>query len=344
MTKVVVFRRPYESGTMKTGLGRYGDGIQRCLGDRPTEVITMDLSLNKGVFNLLTNGLIRPFLRLSNVNDRRNVFHATDELCGILFPFVRGKKVLTVHHVITEGEFGRIFTFIWTKVTRYSLRKADIIISISDTTTQDLLSMGADMDRIVTIDDPVDWIFKRMAIPKGRIIGCIGQLHPRKNMKDAILAFHVLSQMDGMGDLVLCIVGKGQEEGMLRSYTEDLGISDRVEFRKELDEDGLVGFYNECTLILNTSLHEGFGLVTLEAQACGTPVLHLEHARIPERVTRMSVPCSSPEDMAEKAYGLLTDGKRYDALSKKSEEYVKDFNSEFCKRYHSAVFGENGSS
>lgn len=338
MAKVVVLRRPYESGRMKTGLGRYADVVQRHLADREPDVITMDLSLKKGVFNLLTNGLIRPFFRVCN--NRNDTFHATDELCGVMFPFIRGRKIVTVHHVITDGESGRAFSGFWHFVTRIALRRADRIISISDPTTQDLLSMGVDESRITTIDGSVEPIFRRIDIEKKRTIGCVGQLQPRKNMKDSVLAFSELVSMDGMEDMTLRIVGKGPEEQDLRDYAQSLGISDRVEFLKDLDEDELVRFYNECLLVLNTSLHEGLGLVTLEAQACGTPVLHLAHAHIPEKVTRTSIPCDSPEDMAEKAHMILTDVEKYTLKSKESEEYVSEFNLNRRSEYLSAVFGD----
>jgi glycosyltransferase involved in cell wall biosynthesis len=72
-------------------------------------------------------------------------------------------------------------------------------------------------------------------------------------------------------------------------------------------------------LVFNTSLLEGTGLVTLEAQRCGTPVLHLNRAHIPEPVTRLSVGCEDPSDMAEKAYALISDPEAYDDLCRRSK-------------------------
>ena len=224
-------------------------------------------------------------------------------------------------------------------MTKYAVKKADTIISISEPTTAGLIDMGVDPDKIVTIDNRVDTVFRRLDILKRRYIGCMGSLYPRKNMQDSLLAFSELIERPGMDDLELHIVGKGPEEENLRLRSKELGIDDKVSFLKDLDEQELVEFYNESLLIFNTSLHEGFGLVTLEAQACGTPTLHLAHAHIPEVVTHMSIPCSSPQDMAEKAYALLNDKESYDELSKKSERYVSNFNSDYCRKYHSALFG-----
>ena len=340
MVKAVIFRRPFESESMKTGLGRYADGIQGCLKAEDVEYIPMDLSLKRGIKGLLIDGMIRPLLHLINCNDKSVTYHATDELCGALFPFVKGRRILTVHHVITDNEWDGIFSLIWRKLTKYAVKKADTIISISEPTTADLIDIGVDPDKIVTIDNRVDTVFRRLDIRKSRYIGCMGSLYPRKNMQDSLLAFFELIERPGMDDLELRIVGKGPEEENLRLRSKELGIDDKVSFLKDLDEQELVKFYNESLLIFNTSLHEGFGLVTLEAQACGTPTLHLAHAHIPEVVTRMSIPCESPHDMARKAYDLLNDKCEYNRISKKSEEYVADFNNGYCRRYRSVLFDD----
>ena len=71
----------------------------------------------------------------------------------------------------------------------------------------------------------------------------------------------------------------------------------------------------------------------MEAQRCGTPVLHLNRAQIPEPVTRLSVGCDDPSDMAEKAYALISDPDAYDDLCKRSKEYADAFGGDFKERY-----------
>ena len=91
--------------------------------------------------------------------------------------------------------------------------------------------------------------------------------------------------------------------------------------------------------MFNTSGHEGIGMVTLEAQACGTPVLHFREARIPEEVTVAAVPCTDEDDMVIKAVELISDETQYEDVRRKGIEYVsrldEDFDSKLTDIYYS---------
>jgi glycosyltransferase involved in cell wall biosynthesis len=75
-------------------------------------------------------------------------------------------------------------------------------------------------------------------------------------------------------DLKWCVVGKGELLESLQNLSERLGVSDRVEFAGFLSEDEVrKRMYAADLFMLPTRDLEGFGLVTLEANACGLPVV-----------------------------------------------------------------------
>jgi glycosyltransferase involved in cell wall biosynthesis len=81
-----------------------------------------------------------------------------------------------------------------------------------------------------------------------------------------------------------CVIGG---TGPLRSFLEEraaqLGVSDRVRFQGHIPEKELPLYYQAADVfVLPTLTHEGFGLVTVEALACGTPVAATPAGATPE--------------------------------------------------------------
>jgi glycosyltransferase involved in cell wall biosynthesis len=74
-------------------------------------------------------------------------------------------------------------------------------------------------------------------------------------------------------DLTYHIVGRGEDEEALKAATEKLGISSRVRFHGNVDNDRLADLYRQSMLFLHGSIEEPFGMAPLEAIACGTPVI-----------------------------------------------------------------------
>lgn len=336
-TGITVYRRPEENTNEKTGLGRYGDVIESCLENIPYDTVVSDFTFEKGVKNMLVNGIIRPIRQSRKINSKDTVCHATDELCSFVFPFVKGKKIMTIHHVsFRESKFD-LFYYMWMFITKMGIKRSEKVIAISEATKQDLVKIGCPEEKIVVIVNRIDPKFEQRDIPKKKGVFCMGQLAPRKNMEDALRAFIILSKYEGMEDLTITFCGNGPNKENLENMAKEAGVYDRMKIVTGISEDEVVNLYNENMVVFNTSLLEGTGLVTLESQRCGTPVFHLNKAQIPEPVTRMSVGCEDPEDMAKKAYGLMKDPVAYEKLRKESKEYADAFGTDFKEKYLSVL-------
>lgn len=342
MKKLTILRRPYTDTMTRTGLGRYADSIEKCLSEKNIEynVVPFNVTLNEGYIQLILNGFVRPLRSVLRLRKGNEVFHATDELCGAFFPLMRGKKILTIHHVATKGEYrGSLYYAIWTINTMMALKCSDVVIAISESTKKETIDkFKVDPNKIVCISNRIDDHYvKRDDIKKEKMIGCMGMLIPRKNISSSIIAFKNLLERDGMSDYSMEICGKGPEKNMLLKLAEELGIKEKIRFVSDLSNDEIVSFYNRSALIFNTSLHEGLGSVTIEAQRCGTPVLHLEKAEIPEEVLRFSIGCKDEVEMSQNAHYLLTNNEAYESLSKRSKEYADSFGENNCKEYNKVI-------
>lgn len=333
---VVILRRPTEDGG-KTGLGRYADAVGACMGD--ATAVETDLSVKRGLFNFIINGIVRPFFMAKAADSADSVFHATDELAAFPFPFLRGRRTLTVHHVVHEGDSGPLFRAIWHFVTRHVISCCDSVIAVSSRTADDLKCMGVDPERIHVIPNPISQVFCPAGDEERTVIGCVGELNERKNISAAVDAFAALLSMSGTEELRMVVCGKGKLRPSLDLQIAELGISDRVSFVEDIPDEEMAGFYRSCLLLFNTSKHEGFGFPILEAEACGTPVLYLRDSDIPPEVVALSIPCSGTDDMAMQAHTLLTDVSRYSEASRSAAEYARSVSGDFCFRTRAAVFG-----
>lgn len=97
----------------------------------------------------------------------------------------------------------------------------------------------------------------------------VGRLVSRKAVQQLI------SMMNSLGDTKghLLIVGSGPEQNMLQEMATTLGVDKKVHFLDQVQEAEKFQLLNMADVFVSTSQHEGFGLVYLEAMACGKPVV-----------------------------------------------------------------------
>ena len=94
-----------------------------------------------------------------------------------------------------------------------------------------------------------------------------------KGLDRLLHAVAKVSQSHWIPNLHYLIVGKGDDRPRLESLAARLGLSDRVTFTGFVPDEELPDHYNLCDVFALPSCIEGFGIVYLEALACGKPVL-----------------------------------------------------------------------
>lgn len=106
----------------------------------------------------------------------------------------------------------------------------------------------------------------------------VGRLQPLKGPDVAVRTLAEVRRT--VADATLRIVGgaSGAAGGLtspdrLRGLAEDLGVADAVTIEPAVDQGDLADYYRDADVVLVPSRSETFGLVALEAQACGTPVV-----------------------------------------------------------------------
>ena len=169
-------------------------------------------------------------------------------------------------------------------------RRADAIVTVCRALKDELVTLGADGDKITVLRNGVDLntftpmlqrdARARLGLPAtGRMVASIGHLIPRKGHELVIDAIATLP------DTTLLIGGSGPERAALEARVREHGIADRVRFLGQLPHPELPCVYSAVDALVLASDREGWANVLLEAMACGTPVVATDVGGSAEVVT-----------------------------------------------------------
>lgn len=213
------------------------------------------------------------------------------------------------------------------------IAEADRLVAATPSEAAQLVGLyGADPDRIRLVPPGVDHglFFPRpraqarahLHLASVRLALFVGRLQAHKGPDLAVRALAEAIARDPAGtlDLVLAIVGgpsgsgHGEEVARLMNLASALGVGDRVMFFPPQPQPRLADFYSAADVVLVPSRSESFGLVALEAQACGTPVVAaavggLRYV-VAHEATGFLVEGHDPADYADRMLSLLAEPER----------------------------------
>jgi len=172
---------------------------------------------------------------------------------------------------------------------------------------------AVDLEKYRVVNVPGEFIEKH-GLKSKRVLLTVGRLVKRKGHDYVIRA--VANLLKDYPDLVYCIVGIGQDAERLHALVAELGLKENVKFMGKLPEEDLIYMYNLCDVFLMPSREieagghiEGFGIVFLEANACGKPVIGGNSGGVVEAVrdgeTGLLADPHSQEDIEAKLRYLL---------------------------------------
>lgn len=164
-----------------------------------------------------------------------------------------------------------------------------------------------------------------------RVLLTVGRLQQRKGHDMLIRAIPAIREQ--LPEVLYAILGDGDERAKLQELTQSLSLENHVQFLGEIDDAQLLHCYQQCDIFVlpNRAVGrdvEGFGMVLLEAQACGKPVVAgasggtAETMKIPE--TGQIVACETPEPLAHLLTELLGDRARLEAMGRAGRAWVAE--------------------
>lgn len=231
---------------------------------------------------------------------------------------------------------------------RRGLQSADCVFANSHFTVDLLKQAGVQDDRIEIIHPGCDVkTFQpcfvsdeyRKALlgshARGPVVLTVGRLVVRKGHDVMIRALPQL--LKDMPDICYLIVGKGPAKPMLQELANQIGVGENVLFMESIEDGDLLKVYNLCDVFVMPSRAdlkscdvEGFGIVYLEANACGKPVIGGRSGGIADAVvdgeTGLLVTPDSPEALAKAIRSLFIDKEYANRLGRQGRERaVREF-------------------
>ena len=226
------------------------------------------------------------------------------------------KSIICTHGVEVWEPLGRL--------RRAALRRANLVLAPSrDTAEQVATQQEVARERIRVLPWALDPQFEALIatntapsppknFPAGRVILTTGRwvaVERYKGMDTLITAMPRL--LTTWPELQLVLAGSGDDRAWLEDFAEKNGVERHVHFLSELTNAELAACYMACEIFALPSRGEGFGLVYLEAMACGKPVIGGTHGGAPELiqdgVTGYLVPHGDPIQLATAIQTLLAD-------------------------------------
>jgi len=175
--------------------------------------------------------------------------------------------------------------------------------------------------------------------PDKTLLLYVGRLDGEKRL-DTLLEAVALLPRD---DFQLAIAGHGLYEQTLRRQMQALGLEERVRFIGFADPDDLPSLYNSADIFVMPSPEELQSIATLEAMACGKPILAADARALPElvkpEVNGYLFKACDPEDAARQMEKLLNAPDQWAALGQASFERAQGHSLQSTIQHFEADYG-----
>jgi D-inositol-3-phosphate glycosyltransferase len=199
---------------------------------------------------------------------------------------------------------------------------------------------GVDLRRFYPI--PADEAKEYIGVPPcGRMLLFVGRIEPLKGLSILLEAICIMQQDEVMKKTPFClaVIGGGPEENALiddnaemariKELTETFGLSDLVTFLGKKSQDSLPYYYSAAEAVVVPSHYESFGMVALEAMACGTPVVASQVGGlaflVQDGVTGYTVPADEPDELARRLTVLLRDESLRQQMGQQAVRVAQDY-------------------
>ncbi|MBU3004316.1 glycosyltransferase family 4 protein [Paraglaciecola arctica] len=193
----------------------------------------------------------------------------------------------------------------------------------------DVLHPGVDATLFVPITEDKD--FKQQMGWQGRkVIITVGRLQERKGQDMMIRATALLKQQ--FPEVLYAIIGRGDRLESLKALAAELGINDHVQFLTEVTDPQMIQCYQQCDVFIlpNRTIGndiEGFGMVLVEAQACGKPVIAGDSGGTRETMvineSGFVIDCTDVELISSTVTRLLVDPEHSAQMGKIGRKHVE---------------------
>jgi len=262
----------------------------------------------------------------------------------IIWPLLLSKLlsklfIVIVHHIHGRTLFRELpfpFALLLYIYEVFSLKLYSLfgifVITVSISTKRELIKLGFPKHKILVIYpgyNPKLRIYCNTLKAKEPLIVYIGRVKKYKRLDHLIKAIEIVKQK---APNVKCVIaGKCDKDvyRKLRNLTKRFKLEANVIIKGEVSEEEKLRLLRKATIFVNPSMKEGFSIASLEAQACGIPVVGYEIPGLVDcvknNVTGLLVPNGNYKALAKAILHLLLDEKLRSEMSKNAMIWASNF-------------------
>ncbi len=209
----------------------------------------------------------------------------------------------------------------------------------------------ADVSRVVVIPPgvdtchfypiPADEAREFIGVPPcDRMLLFVGRIEPLKGLDVLLKAIQILRRQDVFANIPFClsVIGGEPEVGpddmssgmtQLQHLREKYDLQDMVALLGKRSQDTLPYYYSASEAVVVPSHYESFGMVALEAMACGIPVVASEVGGlaflVQDGITGFTVPVDDPQALADRILKLINSPELRGQMGQRAAEYARQY-------------------
>lgn len=332
--------------------------------------IVAQSSLSQGVdFQVVTGNLPRPWREIQAIRSLYSLAKVPYCICGLWYPEGLIATFVGIRHRVILAHGSELLPTrqrwrrkIWGQLQSWVLRRADLVVANSHYTAR-LVNEVAPKAKVIALPLAVDPVRfcpgsmadsrKNLSLPLQKfIISSVSRIHRYKGFETVFRAIANLPIQE-KENILYVIAGTGPDREMLTRIADELGISAQILWLGFVKDENLTDIYRAsdvfvlCTQENSQSREvEGFGLVFLEAQSCGTPVIGTRAGGIPDAISDNQggwlIPPNDDRELTRHLSGLIRNPSSLSEqrlMARKRvldsctwKKYVQDFFSELLRR------------
>lgn len=263
------------------------------------------------------------------------VFSTRTEYAGLLSKYCPKNivKITQEHNYDTSKKY-------MTNV-KNKIKNIDYLIVMSNSQKELYKKWLTSNIKIVVIPNMISSVSTKISKCNSKSIIAVGRLHPVKNFTSLIEAMKEINKIDK--EVVLHILGDGEEKTKLKSLVENYKLDDVVVFHGMVTEDEVNKRLEDASLLVMTSEHECFPMVLIEAENKGVPLISYDIPAGPQCIIKNGyngflIEKNNPKKLANKIIKVLNDQEMLKSLSKNAKLDSKKYYPESVMRLWYKLF------
>jgi len=287
-------------------------------------------------------------IKLFTQKEKLSVFYSPSHYAPRFSPVPGVISIMDLWHHHHPEQFAKKDLYQLTNWEKYSVKKAEHIITISEFSKKDIMDIYHVPSAKITVAYPGFVQFKVQSEKfkveetkkKYGIVGdyflYIGTLQPKKNIEGLIKAFNILNTKYKIQNTKLIIAGKkGWHYEKIFELVKQLQFEDKVVFTGFVSEEDKPYLLAGAIAFVFPSFYEGFGIPVLEAMSLKVPVITSGEGSLPEVGGEAAIYCNPYEvdsiaGAMEKIINLKEKGRN--EIISKGLEQINKFSWEKCAK------------